>query len=133
MYARNVSDVDLLRSVFAGWERGDFSAGIALYADEIYFTTAEPEGQYEGNGPAGVRRWMQQFLGTWEFYSVRIDEIEDLGGGRYHSAGEQFARGKESGTETRMPAHVGTELKDGRITRLVFAFSREDAVTRLGQ
>jgi hypothetical protein len=76
---------------------------------------------------------MQRFLGAWEFYSVRVDEIEDLGGGRYHGTGEQFARGKESGTETRYPAHVGAEVKGGKITRLVFAFSREDAVARLGQ
>jgi ketosteroid isomerase-like protein len=133
MYARDVSDVELLRSVFAGWERGDFSAGVKLYADGMYFTTAEPEGQYEGEGPAGVRRWMQQFLSTWDFYSVRIDEIEDLGGGSYHAAGEQYARGKESGTETRMPAHVGVRMEEGKLTRLVFAFSREDAVTRLGE
>ena len=133
MYARDVSDVEVLRSVFAGWERGDFSGGVTLYADDMYFTTVEPEGQYDGHGPAGVRRWMQRFLGAWEFYSVRVDEIEDLGGGRYHGTGEQFARGKESGTETRYPAHVGAEVKDGKITRLVFAFSREDAVARLGQ
>src|SRR5829696_2285034 len=64
MYARDVSDVEVLRSVFAGWERGDFSGGVTLYADDMYFTTVEPEGQYDGHGPAGVRRWMQRCLGV---------------------------------------------------------------------
>ncbi len=132
MYAQKVSDVELLRSMFDGWERGDFSRGVTLYAENMAFTTVEPEGQYSGHGPAGVRRWMQGFLGAWEFYSVRVDEIEDLGGGRYHGAGEQYARGRESGTETRYPAHVGARVEDGKITQLVFSFTREDAVGRLG-
>jgi len=76
---------------------------------------------------------MQQFLGAWEFYSVRVDEIEDLGDARYHGAGEQYARGKESGTETRMPAHVGVRVEHGKITRLVFSFSRDEAVARLDE
>jgi len=131
MYARTVSDVELLRSMFDGWAEGDFSRGLKLYADEVNFTTAEPEGWHDGHGPAGVRRWMEQFLSAWEHYTVRVDEIEELGGGRYHAAGEQYARGKQSATETRMPAHVGVRVDDGKITRLIFAFSREDAVTRL--
>jgi ketosteroid isomerase-like protein len=133
MYARPVSDVKVLRSVFEGWERGDFSRGVEFYADDMYFTTVEPEGRYDGHGPAGVRRWMKQFLGAWEFYSVRVDEIEELGGGRYHGAGEQFARGRQSATETRMPAHVGARVEDGQITRLVFSFSRDEALTRLDE
>ena len=133
MYARCVSDVELLRSLFDSWERGDFSRSVEHYADDVYFTTAEPEGRHDGRGPTGIRRWMQQFLGAWEFYSVRVDEIEDLGGGGYHGAGEQYARGKESGTETRMPAHVGVRVEDGKITRLVFSFSRDEAVARLDE
>ena len=125
------NDVELLRSLFAGWEQGDFGRGMKLYADNMFFTTVEPEGQHSGHGPQGVRRWMKGFLGAWEFYSVRVDEIEDLGGGRYLCEGEQYARGKESGTETRYPAYVGAEVKDGQITRLVFAFTRDEAVTRL--
>jgi ketosteroid isomerase-like protein len=128
-----VSDVELLRSLFDDWERGEFSRGVELYADNMYFTTVEPEGQHSGHGPAGVRRFMERFLGAWEFYSVRVDEIEELGGGRYHGAGEQYARGKESGTETRYPAHVGAQVEDGKITRLVFSFTREDAVARLDE
>jgi len=126
-----VSDVELLRSLFDDWERGDFGRGVKLYADNMYFTTAEPPDQHEGHGPAGVRRFMERFLPAWEFYAVRVDEIEDLGGGNYHGAGEQLARGKESGTETRAPAHVGARIEDGKITRLVFSFTREDAVARL--
>ena len=133
MYARNVSDVELLRSMFAGWAEGDFTRGVKLYADDVHFTTAEPEGWHDGHGPTGVRRWMQQFLGAWEHYSVRVDEIEELGGGRYHCAGEQYARGKQSATETRMPAHVGVRMEDRTITRLVFAFSRDEAVARLDE
>jgi ketosteroid isomerase-like protein len=128
-----VSDVELLRSLFDDWAQGEFSRGVRLYADNMHFTTVEPEGQYDGHGPAGVRRWMQRFLGAWAFYSVRIDEIEDLGGGRYHGAGEQYARGRESGTETRYPAHVGARVEDGQLTQLVFSFSREDALARLGK
>jgi ketosteroid isomerase-like protein len=133
MYARTVSDVELLRSVFDGWGQGDFSRGMEVYADDVYFTTAEPEGRHDGRGPDGVRRWMKQFLGAWEHYAVRVDEIEELGGGRYHGAGEQYARGKQSATETRMPAHVGARVEDGKITRLVFGFSREEAVARLDE
>ena len=88
MYARVVSDVELLRSLFDDWGRGEFSRGVELYADDMYFTTVEPEGQYDGHGPAGVRRWMRGFLAAWEFYAVRVDELEELGGDHYLAAGD---------------------------------------------
>ena len=128
-----MSDVELLRSLFADWERGNFSSGVELYADNMYFTTVQPEGHYEGHGPAGVRRFMEQFLSVWAFYAVAVERIDDLGGGRYIGSGTQFARGLESGTETKYPAHVAVRLEDGRITLLGFSFTREGALDALGE
>ena len=131
MYAQEVSDADLLRSLFAGWERGDFSSGVQLYADDMHFITAQPEGLYEGRGPAGVRGFMEPFLTVWDSYSVKLDRLEDLGHGRYLAACTQYGRGKESGTQTTHPAHVAVRMGDGRITQLGFFFNREDASAAL--
>ena len=132
MYAQTVSDADLLRELFADWARGEFGRGVRLYAQNMYFTTEQPEGHYEGHGPAGVRRFMKQFLPVWESYSVTVERIDDLGGGRYIGSGTQHARGVESGTETDYPAHVAVRMEDGKITLLGFSFTREGALEALG-
>jgi ketosteroid isomerase-like protein len=128
-----VADVELLRSLFDDWGQGEFSRGVALYADDMYFSTVQPEGRYDGHGPAGVRRFMEGFLTVWEFYSVNLDEIEELGGNRYLGSGTQFARGRESGTETKYPAYVAARIADGKIRRLVFSFTREEALAQLDE
>ena len=66
MYAQAVSAADLLRAMFADWAQGDFSSGVRLYAEDMRFTTAQPEGLYEGRGPAGVRGFMEPFLTVWD-------------------------------------------------------------------
>jgi ketosteroid isomerase-like protein len=128
-----VSDAEQLRALFADWERGDFGRGVRLYADDMRFTTSQPEGLYEGRGPAGVRRFMEGFLPTWDFYAVKLDQLEELGAGRYLATGTQFARGKQSGTETRQPAHVAFRMEGGQITLLGFFFVREDALAALDE
>ena len=132
MYAREVSDLELLRGLFAQWAEGDLRGGVALFADDMHYRTARPEGWFEGTGPEGVREFMSQFLAAWSRWWVRVDQIDDLGQGRYVASGEQFARGRESGTETRYPAHVAVRMKDGKITQLGFFFNREDALAELG-
>ena len=127
-----MSDAALLQMLFAQWARGDLRSGVALLSDDMRFKSVRPEGWFEGRGPDGVREFMSEFLQAWSDYSVDLDELTDLGEGRYVGSGEQWARGKESGTETRYPAHVAFRVKDGEIVQLGFFFKREDALADLG-
>ena len=127
-----MSDVDLLRALFAQWARGDLRGGVELFADDMQYRTARPEGWFEGRGPDDVREFMSQFLAAWSRWWVEIDQLDELGEGRYVASGQQYARGRESGTQTRYPAHVAVRMRDGRITQLGFFFSREEALAYLG-
>ncbi len=67
-------NLDLVRSIFVAWERGDFSE--TDWADpEIKHVFAD--GPNPGSFTGMAEGW-REFLGAWESYSVVADEYRDL-------------------------------------------------------
>jgi len=128
-----MSDSDQLRELFAAWERGDFSTGGELYAEDIRFTATQPEGQIEARGMAELGRFLQRFFADWERYRVELHELEELGVGRYVARATQHGIGRTSRMDITAPVHVAIAMRDGRIVQLEFHLhGREDAVASLG-
>lgn len=65
------ANVDLVRSIYARWERGDFSS--AECADpEIEILTADGPEPSRGTGLSALARFMRVWLSAWEdFHSAR--------------------------------------------------------------
>jgi ketosteroid isomerase-like protein len=125
------ANVDLVRSIFADWERGDFSGADWADADIEY---AFADGPDPGSRAGLAEAWRDR-LSTYENLHVQIDDYSEVDGERvlvcFHGSG----RGKRSGLELGQPARQAASLfqvRDGRVVRLVFYWDRDRALADLG-
>jgi ketosteroid isomerase-like protein len=129
------ANVDLVRSIFAAWERGDFSS--AEWADpEIEYVIAD-FGPASGSwsGPAGMAEGFRSILGAWEEYRTEAVEYRELDHERILVLAHMSGRGKTSGLELGQLRTKGADLfhvRGGKVTRLVLYFDRERALVDLG-
>ena len=128
------ANVDLVRSIYAGWSRGDWSSG--EWADPEIEWSLNPDGPSprEGNGLAGLAEAWRDFLGAWEDYRVEADEYRELDGERVLVFFRLSGRGKTSGMLIEQMRPMGAnlfEIRGGKVTRLVAYFDREHALTDL--
>ena|ERR1700676_5140988 len=127
-------NLDLVRSIFAEWERGDFSS--AGWADpEIDFVAADGPSPGSWTGLAGMAEAWRDWLSAWEGYHVEAEEYRELDRERVLVFFHRSGRGKMSGLDIgRFGAEGGTlfQLRLGRVTRLVTYWDREQAFADLG-
>jgi len=127
------ANLDLVRSIFAAWERGDFRSGEWAHP-AIEHVIADGPTPTSRTGPAAARA-MRDFLSTWEDFRIGADEYRQLDDERILVLVRFSGRGKTSGVEI---GHVHTEganllhVHSGKVTRLVFYWDRERALADLG-
>jgi ketosteroid isomerase-like protein len=126
-----VSDAEKLRAMLAEWGRGDFRGGLELFAEDIRFSGAQPEGQVEARGPDDVARFMRRFLEDWERYTVETHGLEELSEGRYVATGTQHGKGRTSAMDITAPVSIAVRVEDGRIVELHFFLDRQEALEAL--
>jgi ketosteroid isomerase-like protein len=128
------ANLDLVRSIFARWERGDVSS--AEWADpEIEFVTADGPSPGSSTGLAGMAEAMREFLGAWQGWRVEADEYRELDDERVLVLQHYSARGRTSGLEVGQTMAKGANLfhvRGGKVTKLVCYFEREHALAELG-
>lgn len=72
-------NLDLVRSILAAWQRGDFSS--AEWADHnIEFVLADGPDHETARGLAGMAEAWRGTLGIWEGYRTEADEVRELDG-----------------------------------------------------
>ena len=124
---------DLVRSIFADWERGDFSH--ADWADpgiEIVAADGPEPGTYTGH--AGMAAGWRGFLGAWDDYRVVADDYRELDVERVLVLVNHSGRAKVSGVEigqTRAGASL-FHICGGTVTKLLVYFDRDRALADLG-
>jgi ketosteroid isomerase-like protein len=64
------ANLDLVRSIFAAWERGDVSSAEWAHP-EIEFVTADGPSPGSSTGLAGMAAAMREFLGAWQGWRCR--------------------------------------------------------------
>jgi len=128
------ANVDLVRSIFAEWERGDLSS--AEWADpEIELVIADGPHPGRSKGLAGIAETMRDFLRAWEDWRVAADEYRELDSERVLVLQHYSARGKTSGLPLAQGAAKGANLfhiRDGKVTRVVCYFERDRALADVG-
>jgi hypothetical protein len=98
-------NLDLVRSIFADWERGDF--GSADWAHpEIVFESAGFDATKTIGVAAMAERW-REWMGAWEEYRTEADELRELDGGRVLVLMQHGGRGKASGWASRESGFPG--------------------------
>jgi ketosteroid isomerase-like protein len=128
------ANLDLVRSIYAPWERGDFSAVDWAHPEIEYVIVGGPTpGSW--NGHAGMAEPNRDFLSAWEDVRVEIDECRELDAGRVLVLHRRSGRGKMSGVELEQIGEKGAwlfHLRDGKVTRLVGYHDADHALTDLG-
>ncbi len=124
-------NLDLVRSIYADWARGDFSR--TDWADpEIEFAiVGVPDpGRWHGLGAMadGWRGW----LAAWDDYRADVDEYRELDDGRVLVLGHIRGRGKTSGAEVQTEFANLCAIRDGAVVALTLYPNRNRAFDDLG-
>ena len=126
-------NLDLVRSIFPDWERGEFS-GVDWADPEIEYVLIGPW-TMDGTGLTGMAKAEREFLSTWENFRLAAEEYREIDGGRVLVLHRMSGRGKTSGLDLarieKGGAHV-FHIRDGKVTRLVAYFDRDRALSDLG-
>jgi ketosteroid isomerase-like protein len=128
------SNLDLVRSIYADWERGDFSSAEWAHP-EIEYVIADGPAPGSWKGVAGMAKAMRDFFSAWEEWRGEADEYRELDGQRVLVLVRYSGRGKLSGLEVGQIRAEGASLfhcRDGTVTRFVAYLDRERALADLG-
>ena|SRR5438128_5606527 len=127
-------NLDLVRSIVAAWERGDYSS--VEWADpEIEVVVVDGPSPGNWRGLAGMAESTRDFISAWEGYSLRADGYRELDDERILVLTNRSGRGKTSGLELRQLRTEGTSVfhvRGGKVTRTVVYFDRERGLADLG-
>ena len=102
-------NVDLVRSIFAAWERGHYSS-VDWAHPEIEFVIADLPDLGTRRGVAGMAEDWREFLSAWEGHRVEAEEYRELDSERVLVLGRLVARGKASRLDLQQ---MRTECHEG--------------------
>ena len=90
-------DVEVVRRVYDGWARGDWSTGAELFAEDLYATTFDADGdEIECHSRAEMAGWLRGFLEQWDNIRQEAEEIVDCGD-RVYAVARPSATGRARG------------------------------------
>lgn len=124
-------DVDLVRSGYEDFYRGDFEALLAKVDPNVVTERLPPlpdPGLYHGR--EGILKALAEWTEDFDDFDMRAEELIDAGGGRVVVKIRQRARGKGSGAEVEGEFWFVHESVGGMLVRLEMFDSREQAFER---
>jgi ketosteroid isomerase-like protein len=127
------ANLDLVRSIYAAWERGDFSSGEWAHP-EIEYVTIGSLSPGSRTGLAGMAEGFRNRVSAWDDFHVAVGEYRELDGERVLMLVHLGGCGKTSGPElAQMRAGANLfHISDGKVTRFVLYADREHALADLG-
>jgi ketosteroid isomerase-like protein len=128
------SNLDLVRSIYAAWERGDYRSADWAHPDIEFVKVDGPDpGTWHGVGEMG-RAWFET-LRVWEDFHNDVDEYRELDAEQVLVLTYFRARGKASGLEVGQTRSRGASLfrlSEGKVSGLVLYWYRDRAFADLG-
>jgi ketosteroid isomerase-like protein len=128
------ANLDLVRSIYAAWERGDWSS--TEWADpEIELVGIGGLEPGHWTGVAGMARAWREFMSAWDDLRAEAAQYHEIDGERVLVIVNNRGRGKVSGLEIGEMDEGGANLfhvHDGKVTRIVVYSDREQALADLG-
>jgi ketosteroid isomerase-like protein len=125
-------NLDLVRSIYAGWERGDFSS--ADWADpeiEFAFVDGPEPGCWRGLQEMSAR--YGEWLNGWKDFHAEPEELIVVDSARILALVHNSGRGRTSGYEMEQQSVANFfEIRNGKVTRLAIHWDRKRALADLG-
>ena len=128
------ANVDLVRSIYAALERGNFSSAEWAHP-EIEFVLIGGPSDGSWSGLAGMSEGWRDFLAAWEDFRPEVDEYRELDDERVLVLQHYSGRGKTSGLELGQMHTEGASLfhiRAGKVTKLIHYWDRERALADVG-
>ena len=124
-------NLDLVRSIYANWERGDFRS--TAWADpriELVITEGLAGEVFHGldSTAQGWRDW----LSAWDGYRAQAQEYRALDGERVLVLGRMSGRGRIGGVSSETETANVFHLREGKVVRLELYRDRSKAFADLG-
>jgi hypothetical protein len=127
-------NLDLVRSIFVEWERGDWSD--ASWADaEIEFVYADGPSPGSFRGVAEMARTWRDYISDWHDVRADPEEFREIDSERVLVLLNFVGQGRTSGIEVAQARSRGAnlfEISGGAVTKLVLYFDRDNALADLG-
>jgi ketosteroid isomerase-like protein len=127
-------NLDLVRSIFAGWERGDFSSTDWAHPDlELVIADGPAPGRW--TGVSGMAEAWRDLLSAWEGLRSEPEEYLEIDNERVLVLAHFSGRGRTSGLDIGQLSDRGAGLfhvRDGKVTKHVVYLDRERAFADLG-
>jgi ketosteroid isomerase-like protein len=133
-------NVEVVRRVYEAAARRDSAAVLALYDSEVELDgsrlgvvglAGEGGGIYRGH--EGLRRFFREWHEAWEQIEYDYDELIDAGSDQVISVVTRHGRGRSSGAEVELPVALVWTVREGRVTRVVWFRSRDEALEAAGR
>ena len=127
-------NLDLVRSIYADLERGDFSR--ADWADpEIEYVRVDGPEPGTWTGLAAMAAVWREVLSAWEDFRVEVDDYREVDSERVLALLRFSGRGKTSRIEAGQMHGKGATLlhvRERKVTRMVHYWERDRALADLG-
>jgi ketosteroid isomerase-like protein len=128
----SADDIRTVREAAEAMTRGDWDAALQTLAEDVEWDTSFRAGGGIYHGHPGVVHNVGEWFATWESYGQVTESIEDLGGGIVLSVVRERGRGRGSGVRIDHRIAALQTVRDGKITRVKFFPSREEALAEAG-
>src|SRR5215207_9128153 len=127
-------NVDLVRSIYTGWEGGDY--GSAEWAHpEIEFVIADGPTPGSWAGLAGMAEGYRGFLSAWDDVRTDVEEYREFDSERVLVLTHSTGRGQASGLKLDQISATTAllfQFRSGKVTRLLAYWDRDRALADLG-
>jgi ketosteroid isomerase-like protein len=128
------ANLDLARSIYSNWERGDFSS--TAWADpKIEYVIVDGPAPGNWKGLTALEEAGLGVLSAWKDLRVEAEECRELDNERVFVLTRLSGRGKTSDVELGQMRAKGLDLlhiRDGKVIRFVLYWDRARAFTDIG-
>jgi ketosteroid isomerase-like protein len=127
------ANLDLVRSIYANWERGDWSSAEWAHPEIEYVSDDPLLPLGHTTGVAGMANIWRNWLRAWKDFHTDADEYHEVDGERVLVLLRYSGRGNPGGLEV-MPMEAASlfHIRDGKVMRLVLYLDRERALADVG-
>jgi ketosteroid isomerase-like protein len=129
-----LTNLDLVRSIFEAWGRGDYSSAEWAHP-EIEYVIADGPSPGSWKGLAGMAEAWRDFLSAWDEARAKAEDYRELDDHRVLVLFRRSGRGKTSGVELEQMQSKGANvfyIQGGKVTRLVIYHDCERGLADLG-